>query len=47
MYVFMILGNGVQATKEFDWDALERIHLEPLEEFRPKYEGHGWKMLIR
>ncbi|KAF6039657.1 stnB [Bugula neritina] len=29
------------------WEALEKVDLPPLEEFRPKYEGHGWKMLIR
>ncbi|XP_067939918.1 uncharacterized protein [Watersipora subatra] len=37
-------GNEMSAQK---WEALEKIDLPPLEEFRPKYNDHGWKMLIR
>ena len=38
---------GSDEKSAYNWEAAEKYEMPPLEEFRPKYEGHGWKMLIR
>lgn len=41
------LTEQTRKAEEFNWDVIEKVELPPLEEFRPEFKGHGWKMLIR